>query len=127
PGPSPAGGATAVAVAARPPPAELSPRGGTRPNPWASESCPPGHPCLDFVRRRARVWTQARCRDDFPGRCAHAARRPSGPAPEIPRGEAQARGSEGKTMPFHSFSATPLGHAEPVSLTRYQGKVLLVA
>jgi glutathione peroxidase len=30
-------------------------------------------------------------------------------------------------MTFHSFSAAPLGSTEPVSLSRYQGKVLLVA
>jgi glutathione peroxidase len=30
-------------------------------------------------------------------------------------------------MTFHSFSAAPLGLTEPVSLARYQGKVLLVA
>ena len=30
-------------------------------------------------------------------------------------------------MTFHSFSAAPLGLIEPVSLARYQGKVLLVA
>ncbi len=29
-------------------------------------------------------------------------------------------------MSFHSFSVAPLGHAEPVSLGKYQGKVLLV-
>ena len=30
-------------------------------------------------------------------------------------------------MTFHSFSAAPLGQTEPVSLAKYQGKVLLVA
>jgi glutathione peroxidase len=33
---------------------------------------------------------------------------------------------EGKTMNFYAFSAAPLGLAEPVSLAKYQGKVLLV-
>src|SRR5215468_3814452 len=35
--------------------------------------------------------------------------------------------NEGKTMTFYSFSAAPLGLTEPMSLTKYQGKVLLVA
>lgn len=35
--------------------------------------------------------------------------------------------TEAKTMTFHSFSAAPLGTTEPVSLSKYQGKVLLVA
>jgi len=56
---------------------------------------------------------------------------PRGPAAETARSAAQlpAPGTtpEGKTMTFHSFSAAPLGLAEPVSLSRYQGKVLLVA
>jgi glutathione peroxidase len=47
------------------------------------------------------------------------------PAPEAsPAPSAQ---PEVKTMSFHSFSAAPLGLSEPVPLTRYQGKVLLVA
>ncbi len=35
--------------------------------------------------------------------------------------------SEAKTMTFYSFSAAPLGATDPVSLSKYQGKVLLVA
>jgi glutathione peroxidase len=52
-----------------------------------------------------------------------------GPALEAPRGETKPPPStpEGKTMTFHSFSAAPLGLIEPVSLAKYQGKVLLVA
>ena len=56
---------------------------------------------------------------------------PRDPAPETARGAqslpAPGTNPEGKTMTFHSFSAAPLGLAEPVSLARYQGKVLLVA
>jgi glutathione peroxidase len=47
---------------------------------------------------------------------------------EEPRGPAPgASAAEAKTMSFHSFSAALLGQTEPVSLTKYQGKVLLVA
>jgi glutathione peroxidase len=46
------------------------------------------------------------------------------PAPEKPGAPSA---TEAKTMTFYSFSAAPLGLAEPVSLGKYQGKVLLVA
>ena len=56
---------------------------------------------------------------------------PQGPAPETARAAsklpAPGTNPEGKTMTFHSFSAAPLGLTEAVPLTRYQGKVLLVA
>ena len=56
---------------------------------------------------------------------------PRGPAPETAheasKSPAPGTTPEGKTMTFHSFSAAPLGLTEPVSLSRYQGKVLLVA
>ena len=51
-----------------------------------------------------------------------------GPAPDAPRSPtAPSLNAEGKTMTFHAFSAAPLGLTEPVSLAKYQGKVLLVA
>jgi glutathione peroxidase len=48
---------------------------------------------------------------------------------EEPKAQGPAPGAtaEAKTMTFYSFSATPLGHSELVSLAKYQGKVLLVA
>ena len=51
---------------------------------------------------------------------------PQARGPDTPRPLAPAT-NEAKTMTFHSFSAAPLGLSEPVSLSRYQGKVLLVA
>jgi glutathione peroxidase len=47
------------------------------------------------------------------------------PAPQASLAEAPTN-PEGKTMTFYSFSAAPLGQTEPVALTKYQGKVLLV-
>jgi glutathione peroxidase len=48
-------------------------------------------------------------------------------APPAVRAEATTNANpEGKTMTFHSFSAAPLGLTEPVSLAKYDGKVLLV-
>jgi glutathione peroxidase len=57
---------------------------------------------------------------------APAASPPSPPAGET-KPPAPAPAPEAKTMTFHSFSAAPLGLLEPVSLAKYQGKVLLVA
>jgi len=55
--------------------------------------------------------------------------KPAEPAPRAeparPVSTSIATGSH--AMSFHSFSAVPLGQAEPVSLAKYQGKVLLVA
>jgi glutathione peroxidase len=45
----------------------------------------------------------------------------------LSRAASATRAPEGKnTMTFHSFSAAPLGQTEPVSLAKYEGKVLLV-
>ena len=51
---------------------------------------------------------------------------PRSRAAEAPKA-APGASTEAKTMTFHSFSAAPLGLTEPVSLAKYQGKVLLVA
>jgi glutathione peroxidase len=57
-----------------------------------------------------------------------AACTPREAAPGAPTATAKpASGSEGSSMSFHSFSAAPLGQAQAVPLSKYQGKVLLVA
>jgi glutathione peroxidase len=49
---------------------------------------------------------------------------PRGPVSDPPRASAP---KEETAMSFYSFSAVPLGQAQPVSLAKYQGKVLLIA
>jgi glutathione peroxidase len=52
---------------------------------------------------------------------------PRAPGPDAHSAKVAGANPEGKTMTFYAFSAAPLGLTEPVSLSRYQGKVLLVA
>lgn len=49
------------------------------------------------------------------------------PRPESARPVPATATPGSQVMSFHSFSAVPLGQAEPVSFAKYQGKVLLVA
>jgi len=74
---------------------------------------------------RSNSWVVAAATISLLGACTQRDE-PRSPAPEALRSEAKPGADREKTMTFHSFSAAPLGSSEPVSLAKYQGKVLLV-